>query len=488
MPKSTKKVIPASEADRTVIYPKIEVQMCLGNGSGKHLKIGDGALTADQAKDLLGWQEEGETKFKDNYLLMDTAKLKVRCGNNQHNRPFSEETAKQYAQDILKRNWADSRNGDDQTVNGETIIIGKTGEVISGQHRLIGLIFAAQIWGDPEQHDHWTQYWEDEPTMECIIVRGVSESQKVVRTIDNVRPREVSDVFYTMGMFKKQGKSQRDKLTRTLAHAVRLLWERTGTKNDPYSPYLSNSEAVDFVERHGRLPRAVSHVMTEDEATDNKKAISNFIGLGTAAGLCYLMGAAASDGKAYREANPPTEKLLDFTFKVQSNVKNTPPIEIFDKATAFWSGLSAWPEFKAIREVFAELTNESTGEKPSVAVRKAVLIKAWNEWWQGKKLTHELIRPIFDNKEDGTPFLNETPTIGGIDVVGNMEVEEGPTENDPTPEELEELAMAERKARLEKDQAKFKEAEEKAKAKKAKKSSAAATEPAANATSGTSKK
>ena len=67
------------------------------------------------------------------------------------------------------------------TVNGETIIVTRYADVDSGQHRGIGFLFACQIW---EKGDIWNgidprKLWPEMPTMECIIVYGVSSSPRV---------------------------------------------------------------------------------------------------------------------------------------------------------------------------------------------------------------------------------------------------------------------------------------------------------------------
>jgi hypothetical protein len=160
------------ENGRHVVYPEITV--------GKH--IGPNALTAEQAKTLLLWETEEEygarrledepslqkddpkVTFGERYLLKDSSGQKVTCWNNSNNRPFSESWARAIAQDILNKMWR---------LNCETVIIGRTGQVLSGQHRLVGLVLAQQM-RHGKNKDKWDTLWPDgeDPTLETLIAYG----------------------------------------------------------------------------------------------------------------------------------------------------------------------------------------------------------------------------------------------------------------------------------------------------------------------------
>jgi hypothetical protein len=79
-------------------------------------------IDATLAKELLGWEELDDSA--DNYLLTDEDGKKIQCVNNAHNRPFNETWARTLAQDILNGHWRD---------NGEAIVIGKSGQVLSAR-------------------------------------------------------------------------------------------------------------------------------------------------------------------------------------------------------------------------------------------------------------------------------------------------------------------------------------------------------------------
>jgi hypothetical protein len=128
-PKKQGKKKPSPPAvDLPVVYPEEDVQMFA-------CREGKKPLYAEDAKKALGWEEENEKgQFGDKYLFINPFnKKKVRCTYNVNNRPFDIPTALKYLQTIMKRRWK---------FNLETIIIGRFGSVLSGQHRLIALVLA----------------------------------------------------------------------------------------------------------------------------------------------------------------------------------------------------------------------------------------------------------------------------------------------------------------------------------------------------------
>src|SRR5262245_37690440 len=120
---------------------------------------GDRGLTAEQAKQLLGWQEESEAvKFGQDYLLVDRRGLKVRATNNTKNRPFDVQNCRALSQSMLLKQWR---------LNGEPLIIGQTDEVLDGQHTLVALVLAEQARlgyrdgkMDEGQKGHWRKVWD----------------------------------------------------------------------------------------------------------------------------------------------------------------------------------------------------------------------------------------------------------------------------------------------------------------------------------------
>src|SRR6202012_885566 len=89
--------------------------------------------------------------------------------------------------------------------NGEPIIIGATGQVLNGQHTLVALILAEQ---DRKKDKKWTENWPEEMQVAKDIVFGVSESDKVVDSMDTCIPRSLNDVMWRKDYFRKMKGSE----------------------------------------------------------------------------------------------------------------------------------------------------------------------------------------------------------------------------------------------------------------------------------------
>lgn len=368
--------------------------------------VGKDALTGDDAKELMGLEvEEVDTKeqFGEDYLLkarVGGARRKVRATRNARNRPFTTSLALGRKQDILMRRWR---------VNGEPVIIGEHGNVISGQHRLAGLWLACLEWEDSFR---WKELWEEAPVLETLVVYGISEDPDVLRTIDNVRPRTFADTLFSFGGFGGMGAKARAAACRYADHAVRLLWHRTGAVASAFSPARTNSEAGEFLGRHPRLTECVKHVFEEDRAS--KGGIHRYLPLGYAAGMLYLMGSCASDYDEYATQEPERdERHLDWDY--------------WDRACEFFTQLSkATGPLSAVRDAFSSLYNPKTGEgKPSVSVRLALVALAWNVFKGGSTPDKDDLdlEDYFGEDKDERKVLVDTPHVGGIDL-GDPEQED----------------------------------------------------------------
>lgn len=354
--KPTKKVEKVVEEQDDFALPgdeiKYELEAKFYTSESEH-----GPITAKIAEEWLGWYSqsaniaagkeakpdaspkeiEDEFSFK-NPLLTDMFDDPIMCFNNTKNRPFRVSGAKAYAQDILKRRWAGPHNkeyfqsnlseSDDTsvTVNGEPIIIGRYGNVESGQHRLIGLKLAAQMWNkNPELYEG---VWDEEPFLESLVVFGVSENPRVLQTHDNVIPRTLADTLFTSGIYKDRKPVEKKELSRMLAKAVELLWTRVGI-NHPKSGrklYKTHSEENEFLERHPKLLECIEHI----HHCDRTRGISAVLKLdsGHCSALLYLMAAGQTDPDIYHdgEASTWSEDNVDFS--------------LWEKATEFWNLVS----------------------------------------------------------------------------------------------------------------------------------------------------
>lgn len=392
---------PQSDSSRPVLYPEVKVQVFLG----------EDAMTCDVAKKLLGWAEETEhAPFEHDYLLLDYSKHKVRCLNNVTNRPLYGNVVETLKQEHLRKKW---------TFNGEPIIVGKTGLLLNGQHTLVSLVLACQEWW--ERKDHWEDHWTTEPTMEKLVVFGVSEDDKTVNTMDTCKPRSLMDVVYRSEFCQGKNGAERKLFARICDYAIRLLWYRTGAGLDAFAPRRTHAESLDFLSRHPKLLACVAHVQNED---GSKKAISRYVSPGYAAGLLYLMGSSGTDieESEYSRSHNRNESMLNW--------------DHWEKAQEFIVLLAAGgAPVKALRDALAARIEEGSC---SNAVRWGLLAKAWCRFLEGKPITEASLQLEWGDNADGIKVLAEFPTVGGIDLgdPSNADEDHIPGQSDPTPAEI----------------------------------------------------
>lgn len=393
---------------------------------------GNTALTLQQAMELLGWDEEGvgESKnldFGEKYDFVNpvTGK-KVRCWNNRRNRNFKTNNGLLVMQEHLRKRWK---------LNGEALIIGNTGECISCQHRLGGFIFAVQEYR--KNPNKYQEFWQDEPTMETLIVYGVDEADETVNTIDTGMPRTLSDVLFRGPHFQSfKDRSDRDKASTMAENAIKQVWYRTGVGTAfDVDLRTTHSEYIDFLDRHAKLIKCVKHLFEESK---NGK-IRKLLGPGYAAGLCYLMASSTTEGDAYRKGTPPSEALMDWSNE--------------DTAMNFWVEVAASDKKLAyLQQALKELGNaneQNNGDgKVSLAERMALVIKAWLCVLTKKPLTVDTIDLLYRQDEDGFRVLNECPTTGGIDLGNPTHPGTSGDEEMPTPKEVAERTAQERATKI----------------------------------------
>lgn len=386
----------AAEPAREVLYPRYDVRLFVRDPA-KAVLGEDGQpliepMTAAIAKEFLGWQVEADGEnFADNYLLIDKNGKKARCTNNLLNRPFYPQLAEDWMLEVLRLKWQ---------MNGEQVIIDEYGMVHDGQHRLIGLILAEQTWlldqKKPKDQRKWAGYWKEEPCIDCSVFLGIKGTDEVVNTINTGKPRSLADVLFRSACFRKQDTATRLVASKVLNAAIKTLWYRTSQQLASSAPRRPHSESLEFLANHERLLECVKFI--QEEGDDGK--LAPFLPHGPAACLLYLMGSAASDGEAYVVAN--TEKVLDWS--------------LWDKAQSFWVDLAAnGKATEALREALLKIPAE-LGGKYNLDLRCATLIKAWNLYSDGKKLTLDTVEVETSTNELGQPILAEMPRCGGIDV------------------------------------------------------------------------
>lgn len=437
--------------ERPIKYPKYDTRIYAKPDSRGNTYLGP--LTVAIAKKILGWEteseytarmlaanpgtKEGKWKYGDNFLLLVNEE-KVRCWNNPvtGNRPFDENHARELAQDILTKNY---------WMNLESIILSLTGLVLSGQHRLVGLILAAIEWEKCKikgSKGYWEQYWDEEPYIETMVAVGASEDPEVVRTYDNVKKRTLSDTIWTSPTFGDiKDLKDRKELCRMMDYAVDCLWKRTYQvigKNS-WIQHQTHSSSLEFLDRHPKIKDCVKHIYNK-----NRHRVISLLGLnaGQCAAMMYLMGCSDTEGEAYHYLGSP-KKESQLTWKY------------YDKALAFWNDLTNQESDKGqiIRDAIKNpLGDIRFGTNVSGKIKQIVISKAWNEYITDNPFELENIQITEDevkwSDEKGRLVIKKEITVGGIDcglVKGNAEDDD--EELAPTEEEIERINEQERKKR-----------------------------------------
>lgn len=392
--------VPAAQVkpDRPVIYDKVD--MTEYSSTSSH-----GPLTVEDIKTMLGWENEEDWKQRmvlenpgskpEHWLFgeigplkkdgsrqpihcLDTQKRKVVCWNNAHNRPFDMSWCEDLIHTVLYGQWAGPLTIPGETVNGETVRISRYGQMLSGQHQCTALKLADE-WlqmsraekGNAENPKYPAWEGHEHPVIETIVITGLSEDERVLRTIDYVKPRTTADMLYTMELFRNNTSVERKEMTRMLASAIDLLWARTETKG-----YKTHPEVVGFLERHRRLLKCVEYLFIENSAKgdDGGRKISKLrLSAGHASALCYLMGCGSEKtteySDEYRNESPPSEKNLDWSY--------------WDQAQDFWTCLAGARDFVWVRRALGRLVDSTPSNDSNQGLggrapeKLAILAKAW---------------------------------------------------------------------------------------------------------------
>lgn len=382
--------------------PKIELNRKKTEWSAKEIKIEKffselgNPLTDEIAMDLLGWEsddgKEGKEKMKKyDAHFTDMDGNRVRCKNNPVNRPFRKSLALRYANEMLRNEW--------HGLNCETYTLDRDGYVQSGQHRLIGLVFAEQMRAnDPEAWDKY--HGEGLIKIDGLVVTGIDPRDEVVNTIDLGQKRTLGDVFYRAQTFAEESEAKARKLANSLSHAVRLVWLRAGGKVVSDAPQFPHSEAINFLADHPRIVEAL-HFIDEREGGrgEGGRRISHYISVGYATGLFYLM------------ATTGTEDEMDFSH--------------WEKAQEFWrkfasgAGLEEGDAILELRNYLPLLLNaEDAGTRDEIV---GVVIKAFNHWIDGRSIGKGSLKLGRGKDDKGKTIIVETPCLGGIDTVEGSE-------------------------------------------------------------------
>jgi hypothetical protein len=431
-PEKEKKVrvsVPKPPEREKVPYPAIEV-------NGVPIPEDKLRISVTRAKELLGWETEaeyeqrvlalnpkapeGKRKFGKHFLLKDENGHKVQCWYNVGNRRITESWARSIAQDILNRNYQ---------LNLETIVISRSGRVTSGQHRLVGLVLASQMWAG-KNSNHWQTLWDEEPYILSLIAYGGSDDPKVLRTVDNTRPRTLADEIYISPVFSDLDLSARAECSRMLDKGLDVLWTRTGAGTDAFNHYQTHSASLTFLDRHKKLLDCTRFLYGLDN-TEGRAVTTLNLSAGKCSALLYLMAASRSDGDTYRNADPPSQKHLDWSR--------------WEKACEFWTALVDTDNegMRPVREALGHLVDPDSGTGAGRWTEKGcVLARAWGHFLDEHTITDEDLALRYSEPDDkGVIHLIDPPGFDGIDL--------GPKVPKPPKDEAEE----ERKTRIREEKA-----------------------------------
>ena len=357
-------------------------------------------------EEMARFTEKSLFKTGTSVLCLDEHGHKIVSWRNKHNRPFHEGWARRFTQEILGSCWK---------LNGETIIVGRNGSILSGQKRLVGFYLAVQKWRkDPERYK---EQWPTEPTMDCLVIGGIPEDVETIRTLDNVQPRSDADTIYAADEHcQKLSPSEKREYGRMLGKATDFLWKRTGAGEIAGEKvYQTPSENAAFRQRHDKLHKCVKHLFDENLSARSITLLK--LSAGESAAMMYLMASGASDGEQYRTGTPRTEKPLDWS--------------LWEKAKTFWTLMSqaggkdektgkSTPESaerKAVRVALKKLDDPDSGTGARLAEKLVVLAKAWERFAANKPFTAEQLVPKYLEKEGHTLLdPDQTNSFGGIDL------------------------------------------------------------------------
>lgn len=251
---------------------------------------------------------------------------------NNSNRPLSNGVAKLYANEMLRGQWK---------CNGEPLIFSIDEEgnehLISGQHRLQGLLLANQA---VQKGEEWP---ESQLEWDAVIIYGVQHD--TADTVDTGKSRNHSDVLFREPWIDtvipeewNETIAKRKAWTKTLAGAARLVWLIQGGATVSSAPKFLISEMLHFIkEQHPRMAEFVTMVLNANDADADNHGLK--MSLPYIAALTYVASAVEENGEVV--LNDKAADMMD-CFVNQLAVGSG-----FEKGDAAWALTGYWNKLTA---------------------------------------------------------------------------------------------------------------------------------------------
>jgi hypothetical protein len=218
--------------------------------------------------------------------------------------------------------------------------------------------------------------------------------------MDTAKPRTLAEVIARSVYFADLKPVVRLRLSRIADHAVRWLWGRTGAGEGTLR--RTHAESLTFLNKHPRLLECVKFMYETNDG--NKNLIKRYMSVGYASAMLYLMGCSATESDRGENSG-----------YIYNSCEDEVVWDNWDKAEKFWTLLAGGHDsMKAIQPAMASLVEYGLHGDPWCQC--SVLVKAWNLYVDGEKLTEDELALDIMEDDDGIMRLGELPNVGGIDI------------------------------------------------------------------------
>lgn len=263
-------------------------------------------------------------------VLVGRKEAEELLGTNVHNRNVRDQRVRNYAVDMLTGNWPET---------GETVKYDTNGDVVDGQHRLLGILLAT----GRETIRLGTKEYRPDPQLKVwlTVVRGLDPKSQ--RAIDIGAPRSLADTLHL-----EYGESD----TNVLAAVIRIIhsWESGFRKQIAKRELTTNATLLGFFEKNrDALVTLTSQVKAERKHIKLAPSVL---------ALCHYI----------LEERDPADA------------------EEFFARLADGQGMFKGDPIYELRERLDDLEKERGAGHRYIAYTIALVIKAWNAYRQNEKI------------------------------------------------------------------------------------------------------